>query len=496
MKKKQLMRILSTNQTRALDEYTIKNEPILSIDLMERAAQEFVNLFVLKYDNTFKTQIFCGIGNNGGDGLAVARKLHQLGYDVETFILGDIKKNSADCFVNLERLKNQSEVIKLKENDDINWPKTENSVIIDAIFGSGLNRPIDGFLANLILKINQTGLPIVSIDVASGLISDTHSPQSAVIQPTYTITFQYPKLAFFMPENEKFVGHWEAVDIGLSQDFILKAETKYYYTTSEEIKPLPRSSFSHKGTFGHAYLVAGSYGMMGAAVLASKACLRSGVGKITSHIPIKYVDILQISVPEVIIEVSQNDDCFGTNWDLEKYDALGIGPGIGFSNLSGLKSFLEKGRYKKIVIDADGITMLGNSLDLLKLLPENTILTPHPKEFKTLIGRNWKNDFEKLEILSEFAVSNKVIICLKGKNTAVGLPNGEIHFNSTGNSGMGTAGSGDVLTGIILSFLAQGYAPEQAAIQGVYEHGLAGDRAAKNRSERSMIASDIIENLR
>ncbi|MCP9763100.1 NAD(P)H-hydrate dehydratase [Lacihabitans soyangensis] len=490
------MKILSTYQTRDLDEYTIKNEPIPSIDLMERAAQAFVNSFVLKYDNTFKTVIFCGIGNNGGDGLAVARKLHQLGYDVQTYVLGNSTNGSIDFLENLKRLQNQSEVIKLSENDEFHLPKKEKSVIIDAIFGSGLNRPIDGFLAIVILKINQTGLPIVSIDIASGLFSDTHSPQSAVIQPTYTITFQYPKLAFFQPENEKSVGSWEAVDIGLSQDSIREAKTKYYYTSSAEIRPLARSSFSHKGTFGHAFLVAGSYGMMGAAVLATKACLRSGVGKITTHVPKKCVDILQISVPEVIVDISHNDYHFDGIWNFTKYDAVAMGPGIGLENIDKFEEFLKKTPNKKLIIDADGITFLGQRPELLKLLPKNTILTPHPKEFKSLIGRGWENDFEKLEILSEFAVSKKIIICLKGKNTAVALPNGEIHFNSTGNSGMATAGSGDVLTGIILSFLAQGYPPEQAAIQGVYEHGLAGDQAAKNRSERSMIASDIIENLR
>jgi NAD(P)H-hydrate epimerase len=224
--------------------------------------------------------------------------------------------------------------------------------------------------------------------------------------------------------------------------------------------------------------------------------LRSGVGKITSHVPKKCVDILQISVPEAIVDIGLDDYHFDGFWDLRKYDAVAIGPGIGLENINKFEGFLKKTQSKKLIIDADGITFLGQKPELLKLLPENTILTPHPKEFQSLVGRNWKNDFEKLEILSEFAVSNKIIICLKGKNTAVALPNGEIHFNSTGNSGMATAGSGDVLTGIILGFLAQGYEPEQAAIQGVYEHGLAGDRAAKNRSERAMIATDIIENLR
>jgi NAD(P)H-hydrate epimerase len=496
LKKKQLMKILSTNQTRALDEYTIKNEPILSVDLMERAAQAFVNSFVLKYDNTFKTLIFCGVGNNGGDGLAVARKLHQLGYDVDTYVLSDFKKGSTDFLTNLERLKSQNSFKILTDSSQLAWPLSEKAVIIDALFGSGLNRKIEGFSVEIIQKINFSKLPIVSIDIASGLFSDTNSDQTNIIQPTYTITFQYPKLAFFMPENERFVGKWEAVDIGFSQKLLESAESKYFYTTETDISSKQRSSFSHKGTFGHAYLVAGSYGMMGASILATKACLRSGVGKITSHVPKKCVDILQISVPEAIVDIGLDDYHFDGFWDLRKYDAVAIGPGIGLENIDKFEEFLKKTQSKKLIIDADGITFLGQKPKLLKLLPENTILTPHPKEFKTLVGRNWKDDFEKLEILSEFAVSNKIIICLKGKNTAVALPNGEIHFNSTGNSGMATAGSGDVLTGIILGFLAQGHTPEQAAIHGVYEHGLAGDRAAKNRSERAMIASDIIENLR
>jgi ADP-dependent NAD(P)H-hydrate dehydratase / NAD(P)H-hydrate epimerase len=490
------MKILSTRQTRALDAFTIKNEPIMSIDLMERAAQAFVNSFVSKFNNSHKILIFCGIGNNGGDGLVVARKLHQLGFDIRTNILGDIEKASADLLINLERLKGQDSYEILSHSNQIKWPIETQTVIIDALFGSGLNRKIEGLAVEIIQKINTSGLPIVSIDIASGLFSDAISDKINIIKPTYTITFQFPKLAFFMPENESFIGKWEAVDIGLSQEFVQSANTKYFYTTALDIYSVPRSSFSHKGTFGHAFLMAGSYGMMGAAILATKACLRSGVGKITSHLPKKGVDILQISVPEAIVEISQYDEHFSVNWDLEKYDAVGIGPGIGLNNLAGFKVFLDKAKNKKLIIDADGITMLGNSPDLLKLLPENTILTPHPKEFRTLIGRDWKNDFEKLEILAEFAISKKVIICLKGKNTAVALPNGDIHFNSTGNSGMATAGSGDVLTGIILSFLAQGYVPEQAAIQGVYEHGLAGDQAAKMRSERSVIASDIIENLR
>ena len=236
--------------------------------------------------------------------------------------------------------------------------------------------------------------------------------------------------------------------------------------------------------------------MMGAAVLATKACLRSGVGKITVHSPKSGKDILQISVPEAIVEPHKEELHLSKNWNFEKYDAIGIGPGLGLNDPVFFELFLRNCQNKKLVVDADAITMLGNQPELIQLLPVDSILTPHPKEFRTLIGKTWENDNQKIELLADFSEKNKVIICLKGKSTAVALPDGSTHFNSTGNSGMATAGSGDVLTGIILGFLAQGYTAAQAAIQGVYEHGLAGDVAAKVRSERSMIASDLIENLR
>ena len=488
------MKVFSAEQIRALDKYTIENEPISSIDLMERASRAFVDRFSEIYDKDWNVYVFCGTGNNGGDGLAISMMLHQLMYDVQVFVIGETENGSSDFKINLQRINAQHSFKNPKALDEILISRNEKTVVIDALFGSGLNRKIEGFVAEVINKIND--FHVVSVDIASGLFADKYTEKGAIIKPKRTISFQSPKLAFFQPENAEFIGIWEAVDIGLSKEYISKEKTGYFYTKQEDIFPLERASFSHKGTFGHAYLVAGSYGMMGAAVLATKACLRSGVGKITTHIPKNCVDIIQIAVPEAIVEVNLDEDYLSGIWDLENYEAVSIGPGIGIQNTFGFKTFLEKAVNNKLIIDADGITILGQLPELLTLLPENTILTPHPKEFKSLINRDWKNDFEKLELLSNFAVSNKVIICLKGKNTAVALPNGEIHFNSTGNSGMATAGSGDVLTGIILGFLSQGYSPDQAAIQGVFEHGLAGDRAAKARSERAMIASDIIDFFR
>ncbi|MCP9768273.1 NAD(P)H-hydrate dehydratase [Lacihabitans sp. LS3-19] len=490
------MKILSAKQTKELDAYTISEEPIASIDLMERASEAFYKRFIEKFDISYTVLIFCGTGNNGGDGLAVARKIHQAGYELQTFVVGDIAKSSPDFKINLDRLNSQYAYKQINNIDEITFSNSNKTIIIDAFFGSGLNRKIEGLAAEIIEKINLSGIPIVSIDIASGLAADKHSEKGSIIKPKFTISFQMPKLAFFMPKNEAFVGDWETVDIGLSNKFIEKVETKNYFITNLDIKPINREKNSHKGTFGHALLIAGSEGMMGAAVLSAKACLRSGVGKVTVHSPKPGLDILQISIPEAIVSLSQNENHFAKNWKkpfLGTFDAIGIGPGIGTKNLEGFKNFLENIPQKPIVIDADAINMLGKNPDLLKLVPENSIFTPHPKEFRNLTGKVWRDDFEKLEILREFAVKNHFIVCLKGHNTAIALPNGNIYFNTTGNTGMATAGSGDVLTGIILGFLAQGYSPKQAAIQGVFEHGLAGDRASKARSERAMIASDILE---
>jgi NAD(P)H-hydrate epimerase len=493
------MKILSSNQTKELDAFSISEEPIASIDLMERASEAFFKKFCEKFDINYSVMLFCGTGNNGGDGLAVARKAHLAGYDLNTFVIGDVAQGSPDFKINLDRLKNQNTYNLINNIDELNFNNTTKTVIVDALFGSGLNRKVDGLAAEIIEKINLSGIPVVSIDIASGLFADKSSEKGAIIKPKYTISFQIPKLAFFMPENEIYVGDWEIVNIGLSEKFIEKVETKYHFITSSNIKPRGRDKNSHKGTFGHALLIAGSEGMMGAAVLSSKACLRSGVGKVTVHSPKTGIGILQISIPEAIVNLSQNKKYFAVNWNkpfLETFDAIGIGPGVGTENLKGFKSFLENIPQKPIAVDADAINILGKNPDLIELVPENSIFTPHPKEFKTLSGKVWKDDFERLEILSEFATKHHVIVCLKGHNTAIAMSNGNICFNTTGNSGMATAGSGDVLTGIILGFLAQGYSPEQAAIQGVFEHGLAGDRASNSRSERAMIASDIIESFR
>jgi ADP-dependent NAD(P)H-hydrate dehydratase / NAD(P)H-hydrate epimerase len=500
------MKIISSKQTQQLDAFTIENEPIESLDLMERAAQAFTNwLAQMLSPEEKKLKIFCGLRNNGGDGLAIARQLINLGYNVQVFILKHSDKMSQDFEVNFNRLKNIT-AIQYLDNQSNKIDFQEEDLIIDAILGSGLNRPTEGLIRDVILQINESKIGVISVDIASGLFADSpNSEQDVIVKPTLTLTFQMPKLAFMLPKNGDFVGDFEVLDIGLNKEFIDKIETKYFYSQDVSTLIKKRPKFSHKGTFGHALFIGGMHGMMGAAVLASKACMRSGVGKLTVHIPRNGTQIMQISLPEALIWEAFDYNVVTTDFwheeTLKEFSAIGIGPALGVDGKTreSLEKLFVACENAKIpmVLDADVFNNLATSKGraVIQKIPKNSILTPHPKEFEKLLGKPWKDDFEKLEFLSHFAVNQQVIICLKGANTAIALPDGIIHFNSTGNSGMAKAGTGDVLTGIILALLAQGYSPK-AAILGVYEHGLAGDKAAEKRGQMSMLASDLVEEIR
>lgn len=506
------MKILSVEQTKEADAYTIQHEPIASIDLMERASRAFVNWFCRNFDTgNFKVKIFCGLGDNGGDGLAIARMLQPLGYDLEVLVVKYSDKSSENFQINLKHLERQL-TINYIENEQFVLNFAENDIIIDALLGSGLSRSTDGLLKSVIEQMNKSGTKIISIDMPSGLFADkSNNLTDVIIKSTHTVAFQLPKLAFMLPQNAEFVGDWYVVDIGLHKDFIHNAETKYYFSVPNEVGKLikPRKKFSHKGTFGHALLIAGSQGMMGAAVLSARACMRSGVGKLTVHSVKSGLPIMQTLLPEAMYWEAWNSksaDFIATNFHVDDFSnhfqAVGVGPGIGVNGI--IRTSLEKlceicnDLAIPMVLDADALNNFSTEKGHLgmKKIPENSILTPHPKEFKSIIGKLWKNDYEKLEFLREFSVRNKLIICLKGANTAVALPDGAIHFNSSGNAGMATAGSGDVLTGIITALLAQGYTPQEAAILGVYQHGVAGDQAAEKFGMTSMMASDIVENIR
>ena len=493
------MKIFSAAQIREWDNFTIHHEPISSIDLMERASRTFMQWFIEKFPNPLKPiSIFCGQGNNGGDGLAIARILQEHFYVVEIFICKIGNSPSPDFSENLRRLP-EYQNIKIHQLEKNNtFPSLDNQgILIDAIFGSGLNRPVEGYWGELLTHLNQQNQPIVSVDIPSGVFAD-QTTEGITICANFTFSFQAPKLAFLFPENENRVGEWDYKSINLHPDFSEKTSTDFYYLEKKDVQVIlkTRKKYAHKGTFGHALIIAGSYGKVGAAILATKAALRTGAGLVSIHVPKCAYEILQISTPEAMVSIDEQELCFSRIQDLEKYKAIGIGPGLGTESITeeALKVFLEEVKMP-IVIDADALNLIAKNKKWLALIPSNSILTPHLKEFERLFGKT-KNNFERNDVQRNFSKRYNIYILLKGAHTCISTPEGECFFNSTGNPGMATGGSGDVLTGILTSLLSQGYNSLEASILGVFLHGLAGDVAlSKSISLESLIASDLIENI-
>ncbi len=490
------MKIFSISQVRALDAYTIEHEPVASIDLMERAAQAIFEAYAKSFDLQRPVLIVAGPGNNGGDALALARILVWVKSDVRVLLLHN-GKLSADCETNLRQLRNLKAEIITEITDSFVFPNiNKETVIVDGIFGSGLSRPAEGIFAEAIDHINRSGCEVLSIDVPSGLHGELNPDTSVpIVKATRTFTLQFPKLAFLLPETGIFAGNWSVLDIGIHPEAISQTETRYFYIKKKDIQPKIkiREKFSHKGTYGHALIFAGSRDMAGAAVLSSVAALRSGAGLVTVHSASCNRIILQTAVPEVIFESDNNEHCISEFRDLTKFNAIAIGPGIGQTGETSffLKSILSA-YSNPIVLDADALNLIAAN-DLPHLIPENSILTPHPKEFERLFGKS-TNSYDRLQKASTIAQTHKIIIILKGAHTQIFMPDGKIYFNSTGNAGMATAGSGDVLTGIMAGLLAQGYQPQDAALTGVFLHGLAADLIPE--TEETMLASDIIRGLK
>ncbi len=492
------MKILNARQIHEWDEYTINNEPISSNELMERAAGKCVHWIEENNlaDNSFV--IFCGKGNNGGDGLVIARMLSKKQCPVSVYILEFGHLGTEDFQINLERLHNYPEVeIKFIQSEEHFPTINADEIIVDALFGSGLNRPLEGVTAKLVEHINKSGCKTISIDVPSGLPID-HSAKGTIIKANDTLSFQVFKLAFLMQENFPFIGNVHILDIGLHPGFYKSVETDHEIIDEDIISSIykPRNEFAHKGNFGHALIIAGSYGKMGAAVLCTKACLHSGAGLTTCHIPKCGYEIMQADVPEAMVMTDFNSS-FVTKVedDLQKFDSIGIGPGIGTA--AETKKLLQDvfNTYKKpLVLDADALNIISSDKELLKKIPANSILTPHPKEFERLFGKT-EGDFERLRLAQRKAQELNLVIVLKGHHTSIATPGGKTYFNNTGNAGMAKGGSGDVLTGIITALTGQIKDTVEAAIFGVYLHGLAGDIAAEKYSEEAMVAGDIIENL-
>jgi NAD(P)H-hydrate epimerase len=494
------MKILPIEKVREADAYTIKNEPIEDIDLMERAATQLFNRISDMTDLSRPIKTFCGLGNNGGDGFAVSRMLANAGHKVTVYVVRYSDKMSPSCKTNYERIKNvrNATVIELNKEDEL--PEIEtNDIIIDAIFGSGLKRPVKGFIARVIDYINKSSASVISIDAPSGFFCDTTNTTNdgSIIEATVTLTFQFPKYGFLFPENETYAGNWEVLPIGLHPDFISDVNVDSFLIESSEVTDIRkiRTKFSHKGTYGHGLLISGGYGKMGAAVLGSKAALRAGAGLITTHIPAKGYTILQTSAPEAMVSIDIDEYIFSEVPHLTKYNAIAVGPGIGTDKQTAkaLKLLIQNTGVP-IIFDADAINILAENKTWISFIPQNSIFTPHPKEFERLIGKS-SDDFERNKMQREFSIKHNCYVILKGAHTAITTPAGNCYFNTTGNPGMATGGSGDVLTGILLGLLAQGYSPLETSLLGVYIHGLAGDIAGDNMGYEALIAGDIITNI-
>lgn len=495
------MKILSTFQIKALDQETIHRQQISSLELMERAAHTvFVELTGLHSSRSVHFDILCGAGNNGGDGLVLARMLYEAGYGVDVYLLKQ-ETYSSDNAANQKYLEALGIKIQFFEpRDKIVFG--QDTVVIDALFGIGLSHSLDKEWSILFKSITESSATVISIDVPSGLFADrSNGKDTPVVQADITYTFQAPKMALLQPENAKYSGNVICLDIGLDQGTIDEMSSHLYYTTLADCqKIIPKTNrFAHKGTFGHVLVIGGSYGKIGAVVISSKAALRTGCGLVSVHTPSCGYSVIQTAFVEAMVLPCKDEKLLTDFPDQANgYSAIAIGPGMGTDDVTvtGFGNFLrnfqksEEGG-KSLVIDADALNILSANPSLLDYLPKNSVLTPHPKELSRLIG-SWEDDFEKLNKVKDFANQYQVIVVVKGANTVIVLPNGNIHFNSTGNPGMATGGSGDVLTGVIASLIAQGFSSEQAAILGVFLHGKAGDHAARSIHPKSMIASDII----
>lgn len=496
------MKIFTGAQIHELDKYTIEHEPIKSIDLMERAAKAIVKAITETWSDDVPVVVFAGPGNNGGDALAVARILAERCYTVNVFLFNITGRLSDDCKTNKLRItesravKNFTEVV-----NEFDPPKLEKGMlVIDGLFGSGLSKPLTGGFASLVKYINQSSATVVSIDVPSGLMTEdnTYNVRANIIQADYTFTLQQKKLSFLFAESQKFIGRLKVLDILLSKEGMMKTNTRYNVLEESDVRSclIRRDDFAHKGDMGHALIIAGSYGMAGAAVLAVRSCLRSGVGKVTVCTPRKNNNILQVAVPEAVMQLDKDENIFSEAIETVDFDAIGIGPGLGRSESTSI-AFITQIRRSQVpvVIDADGLNILSDHRAWFQQLPKGIIMTPHPKEFERLSGNRYSDSYERLSNACNMAERLSAYIILKGRYSALCMPDGNVVFNSTGNAGMATAGSGDVLTGIITGLLARGYKQADACMLGMYVHGLAGDIAAGHLGAESMVAGDIIRFL-
>ena len=505
------MKLLTAAQTHDLDQATIAEQGITSWQLMDRAAQQLLRWLYGEYlyEKPADILLLCGPGNNGGDGLALARLLHEAGFPARVATL-PAAHYSADYQQQRQRLPAAVPVAEVAA--DALPPILPGTLVVDALFGTGLRRPLTGLAAAVVQHLNESPARVLAVDLPSGLLADAPQPDPAapVVRARHTISFGLPKLAFLLPQNAGYVGEWEVVDIGLSADFIEKAASPWHLTRmpgvggfdQELSAPVPdvtlplRGKFAYKNTFGHALLLAGSRGKVGAAVLSAGACLRGGVGLLTVRVPGCGYDIIQTTRPEAMCLPDPAADFISELPELTDYQAVGIGPGLGQEKAS--RAVLEKllrTAQVPLVLDADALNLLGAHRELLALLPPATVLTPHIGEFARLTEKT-KDDYHRLALLREFAQKYRCVVILKGAYTAVAAPDGQVYFNTTGNPGMGTGGSGDVLTGLVLALRAHAQLDALTAARlAVLAHGHAGDLAVAHTGQAGMIAGDLVSYL-
>lgn len=493
------MKIFSKEQIYEGYKLTAERQNISSTDLMERAGTQIFNWMHMRMQGAqVPIHVFCGIGNNGGDGLVIARHLITHGYNVKTYIVNCSDKRSKDFLINYDRIKNVTKKWPTLLNCTEDFPKIhQDDIIVDAVFGIGLNRPVDDWVKALFMHFRSTKAFTLAIDIPSGLSTDKiPQDEDAVVWAGYTLSFASPKLVFFLPETAKYTVQWEVLDIGLDQEFLYTTATEVDLIGKHEVLPLymPRKKFSHKGQFGHALIIGGSYGKIGAVTLASRAVLSAGAGLVSVYIPKCGYHALQASFPEAMVLTDVDEELISKIDFKITPTVIGFGVGVGTNTktVNAFEAFLKTNKIA-LVIDADGINILSKKKALLKLLPEATVLTPHPKELERLIGK-WKDDFDKLKKVKAFSKKYNAIVVIKGANTITVFEE-KLYVKTTGNPGLATAGSGDVLTGIITGLISQGYNPLAASIFGVYLHGKSADIAVEDFGYQSLIASHVIDYL-
>lgn len=494
------MKILSTEQLKALDMFTIAHEPVSSEELMERAARACVKRLIKLAAPDEHILVVCGKGNNGGDGLAITRLLNDLGFSAEALLIEYSTNFSKDSEANYHKLSDKypGKVTCLRTIEELT-EKTQQkeALLVDALLGTGANKPAEGFLKEVILYLNAHFRRIISIDMPSGLFADKSSSEATVIRSSLTLSFQFPKLAFLLADNRNYVPEFEILDIGLHPEGIATQDTSLHYITKQEIRALlkSRSKFQHKGNFGHALLLAGSRGKSGAAIISAKACLRSGAGLLTVHSTSDTLAALLHHLPEAMTSADAQSGHISEVHAPETYDAIGFGPGTGsYEDTQAVLKKLLHYYQGKLILDADGLNILSENKTWLSFLPPDTILTPHPKEFERLTEKH-NDDFDRLDAARKFSLKYNCILVLKGAHTAIAMPDGNVFFNSSGNPGLAKGGSGDGLTGIILGLLSRGYTPPQAALIGTFLHGFSADLCTKKKSRESLLISDVTAQL-